>query len=312
MYLKPNREYKDSVFSKYFSEDAHRLIELYNAVSGESYPLDTTVELNTLDGALYKDRINDISFLLGKRLVVLVEHQSTLNMNMPLRMLSYVTRLYEKLVPSDVIYKNNIVKIPTPKFYVLYNGEKPIVPKETLRLSTSFMDKDSEEITLELIVKVHNINYDSGLEVLQDCTGLRDYSYFVHCVREGQKRGLSLEEAIAAAIRQCIQENVMRKFLEQHGSEVENMLYSEWNMDRAIAVGREEAKEEGIEIGEERGIAKGREEGIEIGEERGMLSTLCRLVTAGKLGIEDAANDAALSMSEFLNYMKLFQPDYKA
>jgi predicted transposase YdaD len=40
------------------------------------------------------------------------------------------------------------------------------------------------------------------------------------------------------------------------GSEVENMLFTEWNMKDALEVAKEEGKEEGIE------------EGIEIGEKR--------------------------------------------
>ncbi len=58
---KPNREYKDSVFSLYMSEPA-RLIEVYNAINGTSYPADAPVEINTLQEVLYKDRINDDSF----------------------------------------------------------------------------------------------------------------------------------------------------------------------------------------------------------------------------------------------------------
>ena len=60
----PNRKYKDSVFSLYMS-DPVRLIESYNAIQRENYALDTPIEINTLDDALYKERINDISFSLG-------------------------------------------------------------------------------------------------------------------------------------------------------------------------------------------------------------------------------------------------------
>lgn len=238
--MKVNREYKDSVFSKYFSEDTRRLIELYNTVSGEDYPLDTEIELNTLDGTLFKDRMNDISFLLGKQLVVLMEHQSTINKNMPLRMLSYVTRLYEKIVESESLYSCDRIMIPTPKFFVFYNGEKPHSKVETYRLSSSFMLK-YDEVTLDLAVKVYNINYDIAIPTLKECKSLREYSYFVHCAREALQNGLSMEEAVTAAIRQCIRNNVMREFLEQHGSEVENMLYAEWNMDTALAVRERES-----------------------------------------------------------------------
>jgi hypothetical protein len=38
----------------------------------------------------------------------------------------------------------------------------------------------------------------------------------------------------------------MREFLERHGSEVENMLFTEFNMDDAQKVWFEEGREEGV------------------------------------------------------------------
>jgi hypothetical protein len=42
--------------------------------------------------------MNDISFEIGDKLVVLIEHQSTINPNMPLRLLLYIGRVYEKIL----------------------------------------------------------------------------------------------------------------------------------------------------------------------------------------------------------------------
>lgn len=120
--MQGNRNYKDSVFSKYFSEDTRRLIELYNAIEGTSFPLDTEVQITTLDDSLFMDRINDLAFVLNGQLVVLVEHQSTINENMPLRLLMYLGRTYEKILSSENLYRKRLVPIPTPKFIVLYNG----------------------------------------------------------------------------------------------------------------------------------------------------------------------------------------------
>ncbi|MBO5141046.1 MAG: hypothetical protein J6B76_10405, partial [Peptococcaceae bacterium] len=71
-----NREYKDSVFSLYLS-NPERLIDVYNAVAKTNYPLDTPVEINTLTNVLYKNQLNDLSFVLDNQYVVLIEHQST-------------------------------------------------------------------------------------------------------------------------------------------------------------------------------------------------------------------------------------------
>ena len=95
---KLNRKYKDSVFSSYFGETNARMVVIYNALENTDYPLDTPVEENTLDDVLYKDRINDLSFILDGKILVLIEHQSTINHNMALRLLLYVGRLYEKII----------------------------------------------------------------------------------------------------------------------------------------------------------------------------------------------------------------------
>ena len=49
------------------------------------------------------------------------------------------------------------------------------------------------------------------------------------------------------AIKYCMDNNVLKQFLETHGSEVFNMLLTEWNLEEAIAVNREDAWEEGRE-----------------------------------------------------------------
>jgi hypothetical protein len=51
----------------------------------------------TLSDVLYMEQLNDISFVIDGKLVVLIEHQSSINENMPLRMLMYIAREYELL-----------------------------------------------------------------------------------------------------------------------------------------------------------------------------------------------------------------------
>jgi hypothetical protein len=134
-----NKKYKDSVFSLLF-EDKKNIIELYNVIEGTDYGLDTEIEVNTLEKALYFDRYNDLSFIINGRFVVLIEHQSSVNKNMALRALLYVARVYEKIIDSSAIYKRGLIKIPTPEFYVLYNGDDVLPPKHTLNLSDAFIE----------------------------------------------------------------------------------------------------------------------------------------------------------------------------
>ncbi|GHV72274.1 hypothetical protein AGMMS49928_28750 [Spirochaetia bacterium] len=131
---KINKAHKDSVFTLLFG-DPEKLRGLYNAITNSNYGPDTQIEINTLNDALYMNRINDISFTIGKELVILIEYQSTINENMPLRLLSYIARIYEKITSDKSIYKKTLIKIPRPQFIVLYNGTDPYPDKEILKLS---------------------------------------------------------------------------------------------------------------------------------------------------------------------------------
>ena len=99
---------------------------------------------------------NDIAMLVDNRLVVLVEHQSTINENMPLRLLEYVSRIYEQLVPSEDRYEKKMIKIPYPEFFVFYNGTEDYPVETELRLSDAFIFPDekynvkSSDLTIEI------------------------------------------------------------------------------------------------------------------------------------------------------------------
>ena len=124
---KPNGEIKDSVFTDLFGKDRTargNFISLYNALHGTSLrPEETELLPETLDRVMYMSYANDVAMQVNGRVVVFIEHQSTINRNMPLRLLSYVARTYERIVPARKKYYRGMVKIPMPEFYVMYNGE---------------------------------------------------------------------------------------------------------------------------------------------------------------------------------------------
>ena len=252
--MQPNKKFKSSVFSMLFS-DPDLLRELYCALDGVSLPKDVPVTINTLEDVLFMDFINDISFEIDGKLVVLIEHQSTINPNMALRLLMYIGRVYEKIVDEKNVYSGKPLKIPRPEFFVLYNGVEPYPDEKIYRLSEAFENLKSlglvekEVPALEIIVKVININEGRNEAVAARCKKLAEYSAFVAKVRSLEKELGSLEEAIKEAVKYCQKHDILKEFLELHAGEVLNMLYTEWNMDDALAVRYEEGHEEGIEEG---------------------------------------------------------------
>ena len=115
---------------------------------------------------------------------------------------------------------------------------------------------------MELKVDIYNINYEKAPEIIARSKSLNDYSLFVHTVKMGVQSGRTFDEAVEDAVVYCIRNNIMKEFLELHGSEVSNMLLSEWNMDEALEVAKEEGMEEAFADGVEYGLASEREKNI--------------------------------------------------
>ena len=245
---KENREHKDSVFVDLFYQDEtakKNLLSLYNALHDTNYEDETIIRKVKIDDVLYKNFKNDISCEVNGLVLVFGEHQSTINRNMPLRCLMYVGRAYEQLVDSKARYRTTLVKIPTPEFYVFYNGEKEQPLERVLSLSDAFMNPAGEN-SVELKVKVININSDKAHEILGKCGILKEYSQFISTVRKYSYE----ESAIKKAIKECIEKGILADYLKRKGSEVENMLIAEYSY------------EEDMQVKLQEGIWQGRREGI--------------------------------------------------
>jgi hypothetical protein len=266
-----NTKYKDSLFSFLFS-NPDVLRELYCALEGVALPADVPVTINTLRDVIFMEpqsaladtiinflsdptpkgltRINDISFEIGGKLVILIEHQSTINPNMAIRLLMYIARVYEKIIKDKNVYSTRPISIPRPEFYVLYNGASPYPDEATLKLSDSFESADllkipeKGNVALELEVKVININQGRNECIAGKCKTLAGYSAFVGKVREYGNEGYDKEEAMRRAVKYCREHEILAEILEANASEVMNMLITEWNWDDAKKVWYEEGREE--------------------------------------------------------------------
>ena len=267
-----NREYKDSVFTKLFSE-TDKLLELYNALSDENYTSDTKVEINTLEGVLFLDQMNDISFTIGDKTVVLIEHQSSISENLPIRCLMYIARIYEKIVDRKAIYKQLLLKVPAPEFIVLYNGRNSFPDEKELYLSTAFHENPNHVTkfgSLELTVRILNINKGHNESIVKTSDTLHGYVLFIQKVRDYDAVGFDRTTAITKALKYCEKHEILQPFLTEHASEVSNMLYTEFDIDIAKEVWQEEAHETGREEGIEQALSL-LESGKSVDEIRQML-----------------------------------------
>jgi len=288
--MKAKRTFKDSLF-RYMFNNKKRLADLYEALTGRAVS-PREIKITTLRGVFMSDIKNDIGFRIGNRFIILMEHQSTWNPNMALRMLWYIAKLYHRQVGKGFVYHSNLVKIPAPEFYVFYNGQKEEPPFQKLRLSDAF---EGGSDALELVVNCCNINYSEHNKLLDRCYELRCYSIFVQKTREYYAECHDLKKAIRMAIAYCEEHDLMAEFFEANENEVLDMVNFNWDQNRAIEV----AKEEGIAEGEARGEARGMVKGEARGEKKGRRNLLIDLVRDGLLSLKDAAKRAGVSEETF-------------
>ena len=259
-----NPKVRDTVFCKYMSTGDH-LLALLNAIKGTSYTDPSNIKINTLNGSFYSSIKNDISFMLDTLIMMLIEHQTTINPNMPIRMLEYVAELFRRYMEPEKrkVYSTDLIKLPAPEFYVFYDGDDTSFEHQTLRLSDAFMAPSDK---LELIVNVYNLADGMNEDLKERCRPLNEYSIFSNHYKQLRKQRLPIDEAVSATIRYCIDNNVMKDYLQHNESEVIDMFGFEWD--------EKEERQALIETSEARG------------EERGKISTIRNLLASGLITLD--------------------------
>ncbi len=238
-----NLQVRDTVFCRFIGTESN-LLEIFNAIRKTRYTDASKVMITTLAGSFYSNLKNDISFMLDALIMMLIEHQTTLNPNMPVRLLGYVDELFKRYIEPEKrkIYSTELIKLPAPEFYVFYDGEDTSFEHKELRLSDAFKTPSDK---LELVVHVYNLATGKNEDLKKICKPLREYSIFSNHYKLLRKQGLDIDEAVRDTIRYCIDNDVMKNYLLHNESEVIDMFGFEWN--------EKEEREALIEAGETRG-----------------------------------------------------------
>ena len=269
-----------------------RLLSLINALQGADHTDLNLLKINTLDGSFFSSLKNDVSCTMDSTYLILIEHQSTINDNMPVRFLSYADELFKlHLQPfRKKIYKSRLVSLPTPEFHVFYDGEDTSFDQKTLRLSKAFAMPGRN---LELIVQCHNLNPGKSQLLKALCKPLRDYSSFYNKFKEYRNQNISINDSVRMTIDHCLKNGIMTDYLTDNESEVINMFGFEWN--------EEDERKALIELGEERGIAVGEKRGII----KANLKILTNIMSTKNWPPEKALDFMGIEKSEYQQYLAL-------
>ena len=225
-----NRQSKNSVFVDFFNNEAH-ILQMYKELHPEV--TDITIDditIDTLESIIVNTLYNDLGFLVKDRYVLLVEAQSTWNVNIALRMLFYLTETFRRYIndteQSELDDKR--VKLPMPELYVIYSGEgkKP----DVVSLSEDFFEGNPD---IEL--KVHVLSEEN--------TTTLSGQYIGYCKVFDEQRKLHNDGITAAreTYRICIEKGYLAEYMKSHEKEVISMmqeLFDEETMRKQLDTAR--------------------------------------------------------------------------
>lgn len=197
---KEQNNYKDTVFRMVF-KDKENLLSLYNAVNGTDYTNPEELEITTLENAIYMNMKNDISCVMDFFLN-LYEHQSTINPNIPLRELFYVSKILQGLIVNKDLYSSRRIYIPIPRFYMFYNGLKEMPLKEAIERAITECIK--EGILSDFLKK----NRAEALEM-----SWYEYNEELHLKSERQ---IAYEEGIEQGMERGLKQGDIKYILRMH------------------------------------------------------------------------------------------------
>ena len=160
-----------------------------------------------------------------------------------------------------------------------------------LELSSAFPENSDPDIQ----VRVHmlNINYGRNEALLNACAPLRDYSFLIYRIRFHQNNGMEIGDAVDLAVDELSDDSVIKPFIMKNRAEVKRMCITEYDEVKTMNMFREE------------GYNEGRTDGYNSGRADGQFQSLASLAKKHYITVEQAAEEAGMTVDEFLKKMKL-------
>ena len=230
---KIERNVKDSVFCDLF-KDPNKVLELYRSLFPEDKT--TTVDdltLITLSRVIVRTMFNDLGFIVGNRLIVLFEAQSTWTENILVRYLEYIAETYRRYIHQNEmnVYSSTKVKLPIPELYVLYTGDRITKPDKITLKESFFGGQGSVDVEAKMV-------YDGKHGDI-----LSQFVRFTKVFDEQRKIHDDPRKAVEETIKICREENVLKDYLEREEAAV--VMFTFADQERATKLTMEEERREG-------------------------------------------------------------------
>ena len=237
---KINRNIKDSVFCDLFGRQEY-LFQLYQVL----HPEDKDTEIDdltivTLSRIIVREMYNDLGFLAGNRLIVLVEAQSTWLENIVVRFLMYLGETYRRYIDKNDLdlYTTKKVELPKPELYVIYTGERKKRP-ESISLRKSFFADENSCVEVEA-----KVIYDSKAGDI-----INQFVIFSK-VFDTQRKLYPDDKrmAVQETIRICMEQHVLKDYLE--GEEAAAVMFTFADQEKEFNRALRNERSEGVSLGD--------------------------------------------------------------
>lgn len=293
---KITRKAKDSVFCDLFSQKRY-LLELYRAIHPEDESVEEgDLEIVTLERVITTGEYNDVGFTVGRKLLVLVEAQTTWSVNIVTRMLLYLAETFRRDLFKRSVSLHQVapVEMPTPELYVIYTGKRDAPDKISFKHDVpggkgGFIDAEVRVLC--------------GLD--DDVIG--QYAAFTDVVDKIRAdESIPTWEKARAVVQRCIERGILDEYMEERHAEVEGIMFTLFDQERETELYhrqlKKECREEGLNEGRKEGRKEGRREGLKEGRKEGLIegraADVAQLATSLDIPIERAMELLAVSEEE--------------
>ena len=181
---------------------------------------------------------------------LLLNCNSEVIMNIIIRALMYLIQTYHDFFKrtKQNLYGSKKVNMPKPELYVIFSGEKPKNPPDTISLSKDFFD--GEKIAVDAEVKVLYQEDENSI--------IGQYIIFCKVYNEQRKKYGQTKKAVTETIRICKNRNVLKEYLENKEQEVVDIMMTLFDDEQVLEAYAEDIKNSEARETAERMIRKGK------------------------------------------------------
>lgn len=219
------RNAKDSVFTDLFAYSNYRF-QLFRFLHPEAIDIsENDIRLITLKPIILNLPYNDLGLLVKDRLMIFVEAQSRWSINILTRILLYLAMTWKDYIEENQldIYGTREIDMPKPEFYVICT-EKRTFPKDVFSLRDELWD--DPDVPVDLKVKV--VYSDNKDDIV--C----QYIIFCRVLDEQEKLFGRNERAVEETIQICMDQNILKDYLETRRKEVVSIMKALFDQETAV------------------------------------------------------------------------------